>query len=646
MGSHRRRSRKWDRKRNLPIHVVHDQASQVLVEERRRKDRERKKRQRARARGEDPATPPSSPMPHDDDAPRLLPTPHHDSTGPSDAPTYPPSLDQSLTRVCLEPSSSHAPFFSCPSTSSTPFSSHATTPIGVGDSSPYFVHMDIRPSSTHTFHGVPHTRHENILESVHPSDPLEGTSIEGTLSPLPLPPIPSPSSPRPHVGDEEPPSPPSHELVPTGLHDTSRSSLLHSGHSLSRTASRARAQQIERRYFHGLDVPSRVQVLEELLRLPSMVQCVQAASIFSPRTRRTTSHVVQSLRTTYSRLVRRSTRDALAARHAIVRTITAPSIAGSIRSTSRLLAIPRRTLRDGVRWRIRLDVGDPEALWASSGRAPRSSRLLVPEIRELIGRFWEDHSRASPDFRRALRHRIDTGQYEEHGACFLEMTQTQLYLMFRSAHADIVIGQRSFEACKPWFIRSTSIHDTCLCRWHIQFELYYGVFGRLIGHAGVVPRTARDFVHHILCPRSEVDFYHRQACVQGTCISCGHLARVPFVSQDDDREEIVLWQQYQYDIRALPSGGQSRRLALCEREFIAAFCKQIYMYVQHAHRAKWQDRQFRQCLAHFPIGTVVSVVDFAENYTFVPQREIQSEYYFSDQVCVFYDYLFFDFHTH
>ena len=58
----------------------------------------------------------------------------------------------------------------------------------------------------------------------------------------------------------------------------------------------------------------------------------------------------------------------------------------------------------------------------------------------------------------------------------------------------------------------------------------------------------------------------------------------------------------------------------------------IYPFVQHAHGAKWQDRQFCVSITQFSIGIVVSVVDFAENYTFAPQQEIQSEYYFSEQV--------------
>ena len=36
----------------------------------------------------------------------------------------------------------------------------------------------------------------------------------------------------------------------------------------------------------------------------------------------------------------------------------------------------------------------------------------------------------------------------------------------------------------------------------------------------------------------------------------------------------------------------------------------------------------------------MSVVDFAENYTFAAQKEIQSEYYHSDQVSIFVQVLY------
>ena len=39
--------------------------------------------------------------------------------------------------------------------------------------------------------------------------------------------------------------------------------------------------------------------------------------------------------------------------------------------------------------------------------------------------------------------------------------------------------------------------------------------------------------------------------------------------------------------------------------------------------ARWQDEKFRICRDTFPLGTILSVVEFAENYTLQPQNEIQ-----------------------
>ena len=42
--------------------------------------------------------------------------------------------------------------------------------------------------------------------------------------------------------------------------------------------------------------------------------------------------------------------------------------------------------------------------------------------------------------------------------------------------------------------------------------------------------------------------------------------------------------------------------------------------------------QFKKYREFFSPGTIFLVIYFVENYTFVPQKEIQSEYYHSDQV--------------
>ena len=81
-------------------------------------------------------------------------------------------------------------------------------------------------------------------------------------------------------------------------------------------------------------------------------------------------------------------------------------------------------------------------------------------------------------------------------------------------------------------------------------------------------------------------------------------------------------------------------IILCQQVQVSVFVKEFIektrQYVQHVHLARWQDEKFRVCRDTFPRGTILSVVDFAENYTLQPQNEIQSQYYHSEQECSYY----------
>ena len=50
--------------------------------------------------------------------------------------------------------------------------------------------------------------------------------------------------------------------------------------------------------------------------------------------------------------------------------------------------------------------------------------------------------------------------------------------------------------------------------------------------------------------------------------------------------------------------------------------------------------QFKKSRDVFPRGTIFFVVDFIENYKFEAQKEIQSEYYHSNQVSIFVHVLY------
>ena len=76
----------------------------------------------------------------------------------------------------------------------------------------------------------------------------------------------------------------------------------------------------------------------------------------------------------------------------------------------------------------------------------------------------------------------------------------------------------------------------------------------------------------------------------------------------------------------------SHRVQVCE--FISDFRGKIQQYIQHFDIEWWEDEQFRICRDTFPLGTILIVVEFGENYTLQPQNEIQSKYYHSKQVSI------------
>ena len=87
----------------------------------------------------------------------------------------------------------------------------------------------------------------------------------------------------------------------------------------------------------------------------------------------------------------------------------------------------------------------------------------------------------------------------------------------------------------------------------------------------------------------------------------------------------VKWKRYEYIHTSIQGANSVKRIELREEEifviyFLRKFEAQIYKYTKHSHRARWQDLQVKKFCEVFPLGTILSVIEFAEKYTFVPQK--------------------------
>ena len=176
-------------------------------------------------------------------------------------------------------------------------------------------------------------------------------------------------------------------------------------------------------------------------------------------------------------------------------------------------------------------------------------------------------------------------------------------------------------------------------------------FGKKIWTNSPPPPTIRELISQTICERNHDEVFYNSKCVNGKhCHGCGNIVlfdnKYP-INNDQTLSNVTIdWRRYEYNNYSTSSiDAHSKRIELqedqiCVTYFIKKFESEIYKYTKHSHRARWQDLQFKHSREIFPTGTILSVVDFAENYTFATQKEIQSEYYHAEQVSIFVHVLY------
>ena len=58
----------------------------------------------------------------------------------------------------------------------------------------------------------------------------------------------------------------------------------------------------------------------------------------------------------------------------------------------------------------------------------------------------------------------------------MEMIGVALFEEFKESNTGIQISFTMFNKLKLWYIMPNTIRDTCCCRYHVEFQLYYETF--------------------------------------------------------------------------------------------------------------------------------------------------------------------------
>jgi hypothetical protein len=252
-----------------------------------------------------------------------------------------------------------------------------------------------------------------------------------------------------------------------------------------------------------------------------------------------------------------------------------------------------------------------------------------------------------------------------------------------SEENGVSIGLRSFQQFKPYYIRTMKDRNVCCCKAHVEMDLLKEALNKFRRHghptdctcdcsicsvenhaaAGspdcgpcvaskVTITSVRQWMEEAVCPKLEGQEWHQRKCIFGHCENCG-VHRLSWCKRELDREEglSIEWEAFQYveleepaQIRREKKKGMAesapkkvKRLRMVHKQtslpdFKEQVLSKMETFLIHNFRSRWQSEQFKLCLRSFPKGTIVSSIDFSENYTFKSQNEIQTQHWDNRQI--------------
>lgn len=246
--------------------------------------------------------------------------------------------------------------------------------------------------------------------------------------------------------------------------------------------------------------------------------------------------------------------------------------------------------------------------------------------------------------------------------------QMQLFTRFIDAHPELSIQHRAFINLRPFFVIKCKERNVCCCRYHIQVLFLLEALNAFrdpqrgahiifncncecsvcdVGEEGLcnVGRSRYAGVtalwESLLCPKNEEEEFHHPRCLLGACNRCG--AKFFDVCPRErvlDGTRSIQWKQFQYEVVGTGPDGQPKKrikevvMTTTFSEFLDFFTPSVQHFIRHNFIAKWQTQQAKLLQGCLQRGSLLTHIDFAENYTFEVQNEIQSMYYHSDQVTI------------
>lgn len=212
----------------------------------------------------------------------------------------------------------------------------------------------------------------------------------------------------------------------------------------------------------------------------------------------------------------------------------------------------------------------------------------------------------------------------------LTMSLRESYVHFLKTHKDVDLSFSSFAALRPKNCRLLSksgSHNVCVCTIHENVHLILRSLNK-----NRILSDRKIYMEQLLCAANlRTDFCHLRMCTDCYDTSISETKILEYLEEKQIME--VTFEQWittdrcNIEVKTLPS-----------EEFAHFFIEKLDKLVYHDFIKNKQSEFIKTKKASLQDGEVVITCDFAENYTFVLQDEVQS-YHWNNSQCTIHPFV-------
>lgn len=234
------------------------------------------------------------------------------------------------------------------------------------------------------------------------------------------------------------------------------------------------------------------------------------------------------------------------------------------------------------------------------------------EVIKKVIEFYEDdlNSRLCPGKKDCVSVKVDNDVKIQKQKRLILLPLNELFTLFKQTYPNVKIGRSMFCVLRPkWCVLpgSSGTHSVCVCKYHQNVKL--------IIEGAKLNVSYRDLIEYLVCDMS------KDSCMLDKCSECpGSEGLCQVLENEIDKlPEEVVFKEWVHTDRA----DLITRL-LPKDEFLNHLVEELEKLKSHHYISKTQSDYFKRLKGNLEGNECLVIGDFAENFTFCVQDEIQS----------------------